>query len=135
AQRANTPLERANTGYALTSRIATVIGQPLAGILIAVFGPSNLLWVNAATFGISSLVIRFLVPNTPVTSLGKPTGGMRGYLAEVHGGFLYLFGNQVLLAFLIVLASGRLLVEPLYSVILPVYANEVLGSVAHLGFI
>ena len=135
AQRANTPLERANTGYALTSRVATVIGQPLAGILIAMFGASNLLWVNAATFGISSLVIRFLVPNTPVTSPAGSSGGFRGYLEEVRGGFLYLFGNQLLLAFLIVLASGRLLVEPLYSVILPVYANEVLGSVAQLGFI
>src|SRR5690606_13172823 len=80
AQRANSPLERANTGYALTSRVATVIGQPLAGILIAVFGASNLLWVNAATFAISSLVIRFLVPNTPVTSPAGSTGGFRRYL-------------------------------------------------------
>lgn len=132
---AGMPLERANAGYNTTRRIATVLGQPAAGILIAVLGPSNLLWVNAATFGISSLITWAMVPAVSPEAATSPGGGFQGYLRDVRTGFAFLFGNRLLFSLLLVSVAGVLLVEPIYGVILPVYANEVLGSAAQLGFI
>lgn len=132
---AGMPFERANADYNTTRRIATVLGQPAAGILIAVLGPSNLLWVNAATFGISSLITWLLVPAVKPEQSAAPAGGFQGYLRDVRTGFAFLFGNRLLSSLLLVSVAGVLLVEPIYGVILPVYANEVLGSAAQLGFI
>ncbi len=133
--RAGMSLDRANAGYNTTRRIAAVLGQPVAGLLIAALGPSNLLWVNAVTFAMSALVTLLLVPAIPVRNLLSTAGGVRGYVQDVRSGFHFLFGNRLLLAMIAAFSAGGLLVEPIYGVILPVYANEVLGSVAQLGFI
>jgi MFS family permease len=126
--------DRANAGYNTTRRVATVLGQPVAGLLIAATGPSNLLWVNAAAFGISSLVTLLMVPDVPMEHPGA-VAGLRGYVQDVRSGFRFLFGNQLLFAMIAAFSLGSLLAEPIYGVILPVYANDVLGSAAQLGFI
>jgi len=132
---AGVSLERANAGYITTGRIASLLGQPVAGLLIAALGPSNLLWVDAVTFGISASVILLMVPNIlqerPIAMLG----GFRGYLRDVRSGFQFLVGNRLLLWMILAFSVGGLVAEPLYGVILPVYANEVFGTAAQLGFI
>jgi MFS family permease len=113
--------ERPNAGHNTTGRIASLLGQPVAGFLIAARGPNNLLWVDAVTFGISASVILLMVPNIlqerPVAMLG----GFRNYLRDVQCGFQFLVGNNRLLLWMILAFSvGGLVAEPLYGVILPV---------------
>jgi len=133
--RAGLDLDRANAGYQTTQRLAGLLTPPLAGILIAVIGASNLLWLNAASFLISTLIIARFVPVIASSVKKAPMGGLRGYLDEVREGFRFVFAKPVLVWMTVSFAIGSLVAEPLYAVILPVYANQEWGSAVQLGFI
>lgn len=62
AELAYTPIERATAVDDGVSRLSHFLGAPLAGVLIAAIGTSNLLWVDAATFAVSALLIGSMVP-------------------------------------------------------------------------
>jgi MFS family permease len=135
AQMANISHERANTAYSLNRRIAVLLGPPVAGLLLAAVGPSNLLYFNAATFVASALIVGFAVPELVVQHAQGAVVGVRDYLRDIERGLRYLTANRLLIWLVITGSIGSLVAEPLYTVILPVYANEVLGSAAKLGFI
>ncbi|MDQ3653929.1 MAG: MFS transporter, partial [Chloroflexota bacterium] len=133
--RAGLDLDRSNAGYQTTQRAAELLTPPLAGVLIAVIGASNLLWLNAMSFLISTLIIARLVPAIALSATRAPIGGLHGYLGEVRAGFQFVFGKPVLVWMTLSFAVGSLVAEPLYAVILPVYANQEWGSAVQLGFI
>ncbi len=133
--RAGLDLDRANAGYQTTSRVAELLAPPLAGVLIAVIGASNLLWLNAASFLISTIVIARFVPVIATGVSKAPMGGWRGYLDEVGEGFQFVFARPVLVWMTVSFAIGSLVAEPLYAVILPVYATEEWGSAVQLGVV
>src|ERR1019366_4765004 len=54
AAMADMRLERANAFSDGISRIAGLIGAPLAGVLIALIGTSNLLWIDGISFALSA---------------------------------------------------------------------------------
>jgi MFS family permease len=132
--------ERANTWFSLTSRVAQVLGAPLAGVLIAATGPTTLLWLNAVSFACAAAITLVAVPDLRVevaasTTAEGETNPLRTYVRDVGEGFRYLLGQRLLLALVMSMSVGSILAEPVYGVILPVYANEVLGSAAELGLI
>ncbi len=135
--------ERANTWFTLTTRVSEVLGAPLAGILIAAMGPTALLWMNAVSFALAAGITVVAIPDIRVArTASRPqveqsgrTAPLRTYIHEVREGFRFLLGNRLLFALVMAGSLGTLLAEPIYGVILPVYANEVLGSAAQLGFI
>jgi MFS family permease len=135
AQMADVSHERANTAYSLIRRFAGLLGPPTAGILLAAFGAANLLFFNAATFAISALIVAIAIPDLAVHHEEGVPSNMRAYLRDIQDGFHYLVNNRLLIWLVLTGSIGSLVAEPLYTVILPVYANEVLGSAAMLGFI
>jgi MFS family permease len=135
AELARIPLDRANALFMTAARFSDLVAPPLAGILIAVIGAPNLLWIDAATFVVSAVVVRWAVPALVVHEATARAGGMRGYLAEVAEGFRFLRSREVLFWMLMIFSVGSLVAEPIYSAILPVYAREVLKSSVALGFI
>lgn len=135
AQMANVSQAHANTSYSLNRRIAGLLGPPTAGILLTAVGAANLLFFNAATFLVSALIVGIAIPNLPVHRAVGAVSSVRGYLRDIQDGFHYLVKNRLLIWLVLTGAIGSLVAEPLYTVILPVYANEVLGSAAKLGFI
>jgi MFS family permease len=68
ASLAGARIERATALTDGISRLSRFIGAPLAGVLIALIGTSNLLWIDAATFGASALLIGLLVPHKVLAS-------------------------------------------------------------------
>lgn len=60
--RAAIPLDRVNSAYESITRGAQLVGPLLAGLLIGTLGAANVLWIDAATFMISALMIAALVP-------------------------------------------------------------------------
>jgi MFS family permease len=135
AQAANVSHERANTAYSMIRRIAGLLGPPIAGLLLAVVGATNLLFFNAATFVASALIVAFTVPDLATHRVERAVNSVRDYVRDVAGGFRYLASNRLIVWIVLTGSIGSLVAEPLYTVILPVYANEVLGSAAQLGFI
>ncbi|HEU5230817.1 MAG TPA: MFS transporter, partial [Ktedonobacteraceae bacterium] len=62
AKLAQMRLERANAWDDGVQRVSRFFGAPLAGVLIALIGTSNLLWFDAVSFAFSALVIGLFVP-------------------------------------------------------------------------
>jgi MFS family permease len=126
-------LERANASYALVNRMALLVGPPLAGVLVALIGASNVLWITGLTFVVSSLVVQFGVPDPGKAEESDPSAAPSRYILEVVEGFQFIWKERTIFWMIVMTSVGSLLAEPLYSVVLPVYGREVLGSAAALG--
>lgn len=131
-------LDRANALFMISIRIATLIGAPLAGILIALIGAPNLLFITTAGFATSILLFVTFVPRgikqTEGSEAQKPSG-FGGYVTEIREGFGYLYHDKLLFTLLLTTSLGSLVAEPLYVLILQVYVQEQYGSAENLGFI
>ena len=57
-----TRLERATGINSAIQRGSLLVGAPIAGLLVAGIGAINVLWLNAASFAVSALLIARLVP-------------------------------------------------------------------------
>lgn len=127
-------LERANAAAQTSRRVTQVLGPPAAGVLIAVFGTSNVLWIDAVTFGISALMVAVLIPDirhrTSAPAETRPS--LRQDLLE---GLRFVRTDRLVLALMVTFALGSLLAEPVYIIVLPVYTDEILGSALNLGLI
>jgi MFS family permease len=129
ADLAGVRLERVNALYEGNQQLAGLLGPPLAGLLVLWLGASNVLWVDAATFLISAIAVAGMVP-----SMTQTMGQQRGrYLDEVVTGLRFLRRDRLLLALAAGLGVSNFFGSPLIAVVLPVYAQRVLGSVAELG--
>jgi MFS family permease len=123
--------ERANSLWMIARRSASLIGAPLAGASIAWFGASNVLWIDAVSFGLSAAILGFALPAATLTG-NSPTGG-GSYLREVLDGLQFIRTDRLILWMSFVFSLGSLLAEPVYAVILPVYAKQTFGSAFDLG--
>ncbi|CRK56445.1 FIG01126565: hypothetical protein [Alloactinosynnema sp. L-07] len=122
--------ERASSAYDGVSRGARMVGAPLAGVLIAVLGPQQVLLVDAGTFLVSALIIGLLVPE-----VGTAEESEGGYRERMRRGFAYLRGDRLMLAIMVMVMVTNLLDAALSSVLIPVYANDILHSSVALGLI
>jgi MFS family permease len=129
AEAAGMPLERAGSLLQVVERASRLIGAPLSGLLVAVMGAQNVLWLDGATFAISAVMIALLIPASQVAA---PTKKQR-YTAELAEGLRFLRQDRVLLIIVVTVMMTNFLDAAKGSVILPVYANEVYGSAVALG--
>jgi MFS family permease len=130
---ARMPLTRANAVDEAIQPFSFLIGPPLAGLLIVAIGSSNVLWLDAATFVISGLLVTLFVPATSGLGGATSSGGPRGYLAELLEGVRFVWRHTLILSLMLVVTVANLLDDPLISVILPVYAKAGYGGAASLG--
>jgi len=135
ARGAGMPLERANSFDASVPRMAQFLGPPVAGVLIAVFGATGVLLVNALTFAFSALLVAVAVPTVVVARAAGNAGdgGVRGYFGELWEGIGFVWRDKLLLTMVLVVTVANLLDAPKWAVIVPVYVKEVFGSAAVLG--
>lgn len=126
---AGMPVERATSAYDGVSRGARMIGAPLAGVLIAALGPAEVLVLDALTFAVSALLVGLLVPPAPVEPLAVGVG----YVRLLREGLDGLRSDRLLLSITSMVMLTNLLDAAWASVLLPVYAREVLHSSVGLG--
>ena len=55
-------MERASGVRSAIQQCAQLLGAPLGGILVAAFGATAALWIDAASFLVSAALVAFLVP-------------------------------------------------------------------------
>jgi len=127
-ERAGMVLERANAASQTIQSLANLIGPALAGVLIAWLGARNVLWVDAATFVVSSILVATAVPS--VSRRVKTSGR---YFDELMDGLRFLGRHQLLRTILIMAAILNFLMPALFSVIMPVFAKEIFGRPESLG--
>lgn len=136
SQEGEVPLERANALTQVMERLAVMVGPLMGGVLIGTIGAANVLWVNAGTFLISSLLIGFGVPSRLVP---RPQPSVEGYLAgyvrDLREGVQFVRRERLLFVMIAVITFSNFLESPTSSVLLPAYAEQILGSSTALGAI
>jgi predicted MFS family arabinose efflux permease len=128
AEAAGAPLERVNAFAQAISRGTRLSGAPLAGLLIVSLGADAALWVDAATFLMSALIVLALVRSPR----HHGSSSADRYVTRVAAGLRFIAGSRLILTLVIVVGVTNLLDAPL-AVVLPVYAERVFGSAAALG--
>jgi MFS family permease len=131
AEMAGMSLERASGTSQAINRGSSLLGAPLAGLLIALLGASNVLWLDAASFGVSALVVRTLIP---LNASGEETP-RASYLSELREGLAFIGRDRLILAIVITAMITNFLDAPLFSVLLPLYATRIFGSALDLGLV
>jgi MFS family permease len=66
------------------SRLTILLGPPIAGVLIGVFGATGVLYIDAATYVVSVVVVLLWVPAVAVTHESEETRGLRGALRFIR---------------------------------------------------
>lgn len=135
ARVARMPMERANSADSAVPRLAQFLGPPLAGVLITAFGAIGVLWLNAATFVFSAVLVAVAVPSVRSFVTDHYAAGVRGYLGGLFEGLRFVWASPLLLSLVFLMTVENFLDAPLQAVVLPVYAREVFGSAVALGAI
>ena len=124
-------MERAMSWHDGVSRGARMIGAPLSGVLIATLGTANVLFLDAATFAASALLVGLFVPAAArlADEVHEP------YFAALRGGASWLWNDGLTRAIVLMVVVTNMLDAAMGTVLMPVYADRVLDSVVALGLI
>lgn len=137
AEAAGTTLARAAGLLDAVGRGSRMAGAALAGVLISLTGPASVLLMDAATFGISALILgiglrgfRAAAPDT-----GRQPVSLRTYRSELREGYGYLLGNRLLLGIVLLAMLMNGTDQGWGAVLLPVHAEESLGGATAIGLL
>jgi MFS family permease len=131
AAQAGLRLERATALSETVLTIVSLVAPALAGVLIAVFGASNVLILDALTFALAAVTVARFLPYRPQPA--REVGESRGYVAEFKQGLRFIRHERLLFPLVVFFAAMNLAIGPIESVFVPVYADEVFGSSVALG--
>lgn len=132
ADRAKMRRERANAILDGVSRVSSFIGAPLSALLITFIGTRNLLWLDAASFFLSALIIALLIPVMGVVVANAENES--SYLRHLHEGVRFILHDPVLLAIIGTVVVMNLLDQALLAVVAPAYIKQVFHSPLPLGW-
>lgn len=123
-------LERVSATTQAIERGSRLIGAPLVGLLIALIGPSSVLWIDAATFLFSAALIGIAVPRLVLNAAAeKPKRFHEG----LFDGLKFIWNDKMLLTLVVTVMITNFLDAPSGAVILPVFAKQQFGSSVDLG--
>ncbi|WP_350347469.1 MFS transporter [Agromyces sp. G08B096] len=135
AELARTPLARAAGAQSAVQRTASMVGAGSAGALIALAGPMPALLVDCAGFVLSALLVLGLVPRRIAATAVDPDADPAG---AVPGGFVagirFIARSPLLRAIVLLVTLTNAIDAAGMTVLKPVYATQVLGDPALLGF-
>jgi len=129
AEAVDMSLEKASSLLLVVERAARMVGAPLAGLLVAVMGAQNVLWLDAATFAVSAVMIALLVP---VSQTVRPAQKQQ-YRSALGEGLQFLRRDRLLMVIIVTVMITNFLDAAKGAVILPVYARDVYDSAVALG--
>jgi MFS family permease len=128
-QLAGMRLERAAGIRGAIQRGSLLVGAPIGGLLVAGFGATTALWLNAASFLFSAALVATVVP---VVRRAGDEEARGSYLAELAEGLRFIWSRRLIRAIVITVLITNFLDAP-FAVLMPVFARDAFGSAAYLG--
>lgn len=132
AEQAGMPIERATSLIHVIERGSRLVGAPLAGLLIGIFGTANVLWLDAGSFFVSAVIVATLIaapkPGAKVEASGK-------YFEELAAGLRFMARDQLILAIVVMVMLTNFLDAGFSGVVQPVYVKQVFGNALNLGLL
>jgi MFS family permease len=122
-------LERASGIRGAIQRGSLLLGAPLGGVLVASFGATSALWLNAASFLVSAALVG-VIPTIHTREARQDERA--GYRRELAEGLRFIWSHRLIRAIVATILITNFLDAPI-AVLLPVFANESFGSAAQLG--
>ncbi|HQY30662.1 MAG TPA: MFS transporter [Thermomicrobiales bacterium] len=127
----NVRLERVNAILEGNQNVAMFLGPPLAGVLIAVMGASNVLWLDGASSLISVVTVLCFVPDLRNRAERLATS----FVTEIKEGLTWLWHDQVVRMIAISLLSMNALTSPFFGLIFAVYIKNRYDDPRILGLV
>jgi MFS family permease len=131
AELAQMRLERATSIAQAIRQGSFLLGAPIGGLLVGVFGAPNALWVDAASFLASAALIVALAPIAVTAARKEKTS----YFADLAEGLRFVWRDRLIRAVILTVLVTNFLDAPLSPVILPVFVDAEFGSAEHLGLL
>jgi MFS family permease len=125
AELADASIERTTGLYDGVNRLASLLGAPAAGLLLAAAGAPTVLAIDAVTFGLSAAIVVATVPRRVGPRQPAPR---ESYLSSLREGFTFLRADRLLLGIAFMVLVTNLLDAAYFSVLLPAWVEEVLGN-------
>lgn len=110
-------------------RLSTLLGPPIAGVLVTAFDAAAVLLIDAASFALAALLVAMLVPSGEAERRHEP------YLRALRAGWRFLGRDRLLLGVALLIFVTNLLDQAYTAVLAPVWAREVAGSATALGLL
>lgn len=123
--------ERANAVFDGAITVASLAAPATAGVLIGLIGATNVLWLDVATFATSAALMAIGVPAS--ASPAPDPASVGNYRRELTRGLRFVRDEPVLFPLVLFFAAMNLFIGPIDTLIVPVYAREVLDSSVALG--
>lgn len=118
-------ISNANALNALAMNMTQVFGPALGGVMIAAIGAPAALWVSAAWYGLSLLLLGPL--RRAGVGTATPAAERESVIASVLGGLRMIGRNRLAVAILLVTVSANLMLWPIFQTFMPVFADKSLG--------
>jgi len=125
------PIERASASIQVVERGSRLIGAPLGGVLIAVFGPAGVLWIDALTFAVSAGLVSVTIPGATRSPNSQRS---EGYFADLKAGLAFIRRDRLIFAIVGTVMITNLL-DAVFTICLPFLAKEVYESSIALGLL
>lgn len=134
AQMAQMPIERATSLLHIIERGARLVGAPLGGLLIALMGTENVLWLDAASFFVSAAIIGLTIHiHQPAQQQEEQPRGR--YFDELRDGLRFIYNDKLMLAIVIMIMATNFLDAVYGGVVQPVFVKQVYGEALNLGLL
>jgi MFS family permease len=136
-ERAGVDLTRATSLQDGLSRATTLVGAPLAGVLVAVTDAPTVLLIDAVSFGVAAVVVAAFVPRAAKapampTDEPEPVGS---YFGQLRQGVAFVRRDRLVLAIMLMLFLTNLLDQAYGAVFVPVWAKDSFGSPVGIGLV
>jgi MFS family permease len=138
-------LTRATSLHDGLRRLATLLGAPLAGVLITVLDAPTVLLLDAGTFAVGALLVAACVPAglnharaadpADTATPGDAVSDRGSYLAALREAVRFIRGDRLLIAIGVMLTATNLFDQAYTAVLAPVWAREVAGDATALGLL
>lgn len=126
---ADVRMERASGIRSAIQQGAQLLGAPLGGVLVAAFGGTGALWLDATSFLVSAGLVAGLVPRPQARPEHEPRGR---FFAELAEGLSFIWRRPIVRAVVLMVLLTNLIEAP-GTVVLAVFAREEYGSATDFG--
>lgn len=130
AERAGVSMNKAAAWHDAVGRSSSLSGPPIAGLLIALIGAENVLWVDAATFLVSIVLVGVAIPSRSGTDAESEE---LPYLESLKQGLRFVAGDRLLLVVILSVTVTNVLDAVIGLVLLPAYFKQIFQSSVGLG--
>jgi MFS family permease len=121
---AQVSIDRSSSLMSAISRATTMIGAPLAGLLVIAVGPTGVILIDAITFFVSALGIQFLIPSKLVTADKRTESN---YLQDLKAGFQYVRRDSLIMTLILVIMFTNMIDTAMSAVTLPFFTKSLFG--------